>query len=360
MTPGSWQGRRVLVTGHTGFKGAWLALWLRELGARIAGYALAPPTEPSLYAAAGVRDSLETEAIADIRDLAALSSFARQFDPELIIHLAAQSLVRRSYADPLETFATNVIGTANLLEAARSCGGLRAVVVVTSDKCYRNDGGNTGGGHAFTEEDALGGDDPYSSSKACAEIVSIAYRSAFFQGERRAAVASARAGNVIGGGDWAQDRLVADAVLAFAARKPVYLRNPQSARPWQHVLDALNGYLVLGEALLTEGARHAESWNFGPTEDAERSVAWVVERIAARWGDGASWQADGGAHPKEAATLRLDSSKARARLGWRPGLDLERAIEWTVDWYRGHLSEPDSARKLCAEQIARFRSIAAA
>lgn len=355
MTPGFWRGRRVLLTGHTGFKGAWLALWLHELGARVAGYALAPPTEPSLYAAAGVHGLLEAEAIADLGDLAALSSFATQFDPELIVHLAAQSLVRRSYADPLETFATNAIGTAKLLDAARSCGGLRAIVVITSDKCYRND--RSGG--AFSEEAPLGGDDPYSSSKACAEVLVTAYRASFFHDQGGVVLASARAGNVIGGGDWAQDRLVADAVFAFAAGKPLLLRNPQSTRPWQHVLDALNGYLVLGEALLTQGARHAESWNFGPAGDAERSVAWVVERIAARWGNGASWRPDGGTHPKEAAALRLNSSKARARLGWQPRLDLERAIEWTVDWYRGHLSVPRSARALCTEQIARFGSLSA-
>jgi CDP-glucose 4,6-dehydratase len=357
VTAGFWQNRRVLITGHTGFKGAWLALWLREMGARVAGYSLAPPTQPSLYAAAGVRDSLETEAIADIRNLAALSSFSNQFNPELIVHLAAQSLVRRSYADPRETFDTNAIGTANLLEAARACGSLRAVVVVTSDKCYRNDGA---AGRPFVEDDALGGDDPYSGSKACAEILSTAYRAAFFRDDRGAAVASARAGNVIGGGDWSEDRLLTDAVLAFAGHRAVRLRNPQSTRPWQHVLDALNGYLVLGEALLTEGMRHAGSWNFGPAGEDERPVSWVVERIAARWGNGASWRTDGGSHPKEAAALRLDSAKARARLGWRPRLDLERAIEWTTDWYRGHLSAPASARALCVEQIARFRSLAAA
>jgi CDP-glucose 4,6-dehydratase len=358
VTAGFWRGRRVLVTGHTGFKGAWLALWLRELGACVAGYALPPATEPSLYAAALVRDTLQREAIADIRDRDTLCAFMGRFEPELVVHLAAQSLVRRSYADPRDTYDTNVIGTVNLLEAVRSCSSVRAVVVVTSDKCYRNDGA-AGAGRAFVEEDPLGGEDPYSGSKACAEIMTTAYRAAFFEHEHAAAVASARAGNVIGGGDWAQDRLVADAVLAFAARKPVRVRNPHAIRPWQHVLEALHGYLILGEALLKEGARYAGSWNFGPAGSDERAVSWVVARIAARWGNGVSWQADAGPHPKEAAALRLDSTKARTRLGWRPGLDLERAIDWTVDWYCAQLAAPASARKLCAEQIARFRSIAA-
>jgi CDP-glucose 4,6-dehydratase len=353
VTSGSWQGRRVLVTGHTGFKGAWLALWLNEMGARVAGYALAPHTSPSLYAAAGVRSSIDVEAIADVRDSGALSAFMQAFDPEVVFHLAAQSLVRRSYDDPRETYATNVEGTAAVLNAARACPGLRAVVVVTSDKCYSNDGGSS----PFKESDKLGGSDPYSSSKACAEIMTAAYRTSFFRSANRTAVATARAGNVIGGGDWAQDRLVADAMLAFGAGKPVRLRHPKSTRPWQHVLDALNGYLILAKALLKDGAGHAESWNFGPAAGEELTVASVVERMAARWGGGASWQADGGEHPREAATLRLDSSKARGRLGWRPRLALEPAVDWTVDWYRDQLRAPDSARALCKEQIARFSAL---
>ncbi len=352
VTPDAWRGRRVLLTGHTGFKGAWLALWLQALGARVAGYSLAPPTQPSLYAEAGVGAALEAEAIADIRDLGALQAFARAFDPEVVFHLAAQSLVRRSYAEPRETWSTNVAGTACVLEAARACPSLRTMVVVTSDKCYRNDGAAT----PFREQDPLGGGDPYSASKAAAEILAAGYRASFFDGPGRPPLATARAGNVIGGGDWAQDRLVTDAMQAFAAGAPLRLRHPDSTRPWQHVLDALNGYLVLGEALLADGSRWAGGWNFGPAPEDERPVSWLASRLAARWGDGAAWQADEGRHPPEAATLRLDSGRARSRLGWRPRLDLAAAVDWTVDWYRARLRAPAAARAQCLEQIARFQT----
>ncbi|MGQ0512024.1 MAG: CDP-glucose 4,6-dehydratase [Betaproteobacteria bacterium] len=354
MTPDAWRGRRVLLTGHTGFKGAWLALWLRSLGAHVAGYSLAPPTQPSLYAEARVGEGLEAGATADIRDLGTLQSFTRAFDPEVVFHLAAQSLVRRSYVDPRETWSTNVEGTACLLEAARACPALRAVVVVTSDKCYRNDGA----ARPFREDDALGGSDPYSASKAAAEIVSSGYRASFFDGDGRPALATARAGNVIGGGDWAQDRLVTDAVKAFAAGAPLRLRHPQSTRPWQHVLDALHGYLILAEALLAGDGRCAGGWNFGPAPEDERPVSWLAARLAARWGEGAGWRPDQGPHPAEAATLRLDSSRARRDLGWRPKLQLEAAVDWTVDWYRGHLGTSGSAHALCTGQIERFQALA--
>jgi len=352
VTPGAWRGRRVLLTGHTGFKGAWLALWLQGLGARVAGYSLAPPTQPSLYAEARVREALEAEAIADIRDLGTLQAFVRAFDPEVVFHLAAQSLVRRAYVEPRETWSTNATGTSCVLEAARACPSLRAVVVVTSDKCYRNDGAT----RPFREDDPLGGSDPYSASKAAAEILSSGYRASFFAGDGRAALATARAGNVIGGGDWAQDRLVSDAIKAFAAGVPLRLRHPDSTRPWQHVLDALHGYLVLGESLLADGPRWAGGWNFGPDAEDERPVSWLAGRLAARWGDGAAWQVDSGRNPPESATLRLDSAMARSRLGWCPKLDLVAAVDWTVDWYRAHLRAPSTAHAQCLEQIARFQT----
>jgi len=355
VSPGAWRGRRVLLTGHTGFKGAWLALWLQGLGARVAGYSLAPPTQPSLYAEARVREALEAEAIADIRDLGVLQSFARAFDPEVVFHLAAQSLVRRAYAEPRETWSTNAAGTACVLEATRACPSLRAVVVVTSDKCYRNEGAT----RPFREDDPLGGSDPYSASKATAEILSSGYRASFFEGDSPAALATARAGNVIGGGDWAQDRLVSDAIKAFAAGSPLRLRYPDATRPWQHVLDALHGYLVLAEALLAGRPRQAGGWNFGPSPVDERPVSWLAARLAERWGDGAAWQPDAGQHPAEAAALRLDSTRARSHLGWRPKLPLEAAVDWTVDWYRAQLRDSSAARAQCTGQIARFQALSA-
>lgn len=354
MTPGFWRGRRVLLTGHTGFKGAWLALWLDGLDAEVAGYSLAAPTTPSLYDEARVGDSLAAEAIADIRDGERLRSFTDAFQPEIVLHLAAQSLVRRSYAEPVATYATNVLGTVNVLEAARTCDAVRVVLVVTSDKCYEN----RGAARPLNEDDPLGGDDPYSSSKACTELVTAAYRRSFFGG--RAAVASARAGNVIGGGDWAEDRLVADAMLAFGAGRPVRLRNPEAVRPWQHVLDALHGYLVLCEALAADGARHADGWNFGPASAEARTVAWLVAELARLWGDGAGWEADRGEHPPEAPALQLDSAKARTRLAWRPLLPLDQALEWVVEWYRDRRRDPARAHALCRAQLERFQALAAA
>ena len=346
MSPGFWRGRRVFLTGHTGFKGAWLSLWLRQLGAEVTGYALAPPTEPSLFALAGLETGMASIE-ADIRDAARLRTALVQARPEVVFHLAAQALVRRSYADPAETFSSNVMGTVHLLDAVRACDTVRGVVVVTSDKCYENRGLDRG----YVEDDPLGGHDPYSSSKACTELVAAAYRRSFCSDD--VAIATARAGNVIGGGDWAADRLVPDMVRAFAAGTPVRIRNPEAVRPWQHVLEPLAGYLLLAESLVVQGQRHACGWNFGPDADATATVRTVAELAVRAWGAGAAWVGDPGPHPHEAHLLMLDASRARAALGWAPRLTLGQAVADTVEWYRAQAGGADAA-SLCLEQIARY------
>jgi CDP-glucose 4,6-dehydratase len=338
-----WRGRRVFITGHTGFKGAWLTLWLSELGARVTGYSLPPPTDPSLFEAAGVArlvDSIE----GDIRDLGKLRDAMVVAVPEVVFHLAAQALVRRSYAEPIETFSSNVMGTVNVLEALRACPSARAAVIVTSDKCYENRGLARG----YVEDDPLGGHDPYSSSKACAEIVAAAYRRSFFDGG--AAIATARAGNVIGGGDWAEDRLVPDMVRAFLAGRAVRIRNPDATRPWQHVLDPLAGYLLLAERLCADGPRFAQAWNFGPGPEGSVTVRSVVEKIARQWGPGAHWELDAGEHPHEARVLALDPARARRELGWTPRLGFADSVAWTVDWYR-QCTGAGNARAIITKQM---------
>lgn len=326
---GFWSGRRVFLTGHTGFKGGWLSLLLRILGAKVYGLALPPTTPDGIFCTARVADDVR-HTIGDIRDCAALTKAMRDADPEIVIHMAAQPLVRFSYAEPVETYATNVMGTVHLLEAVRSAPGVKAVLVVTSDKCYENVGWPWG----YRETDHLGGHDPYSNSKGCAELVVSAYRRSFFQAAPGPAVGSGRAGNVIGGGDWAQDRLVPDAMRSFAARKPLVVRNPGAVRPWQHVLDPLLAYMVLAERLVCEGAAFAEAWNFGPAAASEVPVRTVVDGLVARWGEGASWKHDDqGDHPHEAGYLKLDCSKAHLRLGWRPLIPFDEALRLTVEWY---------------------------
>ena len=342
-----WRGKRVFLTGHTGFKGGWLSLWLRRLGAELHGYALAPAGEHNLFDAARVADGMGST-IADVRDLAALKSALGAFRPEIVIHLAAQPLVRQSYADPVETYATNVMGTVHLLEAVRATPGVRAVVNVTTDKCYENREWPWG----YREDEAMGGHDPYSSSKGCAELVSSAYRRSFFQ-QGGPALATARAGNVIGGGDWATDRLVPDILRAFERGEPVVIRNPQATRPWQHVLEPLSGYLVLAQRLHAEGAAFAEGWNFGPCDEDARPVRWIVEQLAERWGQGARWQLDGGAHPHEAHFLKLDISKARARLGWEPIWRLGTSLRLIVDWHQAWRAGQDP-RALCLAEIDQY------
>jgi CDP-glucose 4,6-dehydratase len=339
MTPAFWAGRRVLLTGITGFKGAWLALWLRELGARVRGYSLAPPTSPSLFDVANVRGEVDWIE-ADVRERIRLAGEVAAFRPEILFHLAAQSLVRVSYERPAETFETNVLGTVNVLEAVRASPDLRAVVIVTSDKCYENREWHW----PYRENDRLGGHDPYSSSKACAELVANSYRRSFLR-DGAACVATARAGNVIGGGDWAPDRLVPDIVSALATGKTPKVRNPASIRPWQHVLEPLGGYLLLAERLCDHRRDTSESWNFGPPAEAVLPVSAVADAICKAWGGGASWARDELPQPHEAGVLMLDSSKARARLAWRPRLGHPDAIRWTVDWYKAHASGADMAKE---------------
>ena len=348
--PAFWRDKRVWVTGHTGFKGAWLSLWLQMLGARASGYALAPPTSPSLFELARVAQGM-TSIAGDIRDPACLRRALDAAQPQIIFHLAAQSLVRRSYHDPVETFATNVAGTVNVLEAIRHAPGVKAVVVVTSDKCYQN----RGAAIAYREDDALGGYDPYSSSKACAEIVTASYRQSYWQEPSSPALASVRAGNVIGGGDWAEDRLVPDAIAAFAQGKPVRIRNPAALRPWQHVLEPLSGYLSLAERLWDGPAELRGAWNFGAEQDDAKPVSWVVEHLARAWGDGARWEPDSGKHPHEAGQLMLDCSKAKHCLGWRPRLALDEALAWVVEWHRACIAGAD-ARETSAAQISRYQA----
>lgn len=347
-----WQGKRVFVTGHTGFKGSWLCLWLQQLGAQVTGYALSPPTQPSLFEVAHAGQGMESN-IGDIRDGAALAKAMRVAAPDIVIHMAAQPLVRRSYVDPVETYSTNVMGTVHLLEAVRQTPSVRAVVNVTSDKCYDNKEWVWG----YRENEPMGGFDPYSNSKGCAELVTSAYRNSFFNPEKysehHVALASGRAGNVIGGGDWAEDRLIPDILRAISDGRPVVIRNPRAIRPWQHVLEPLSGYLLLAQKLYEEGIGYAEGWNFGPKDEDAQPVQWIVERLTQQWGDGASWQLDQGDHPHEAHYLKLDCSKARMRLDWQPRWDLAHTLKMIVGWQRDYLSHADM-RQTTLNQISKF------
>jgi len=355
MNRAFWQGKRVLVTGHTGFKGSWLSLWLQAMGAHVVGYALSPPTHPSLFEIAHVADGM-VSIRGDVRDLDHLQTVMAEHQPEIVIHMAAQPLVRYSYEHPVETFSTNVLGTVNVLEAVRRTGGVRVLVCITSDKCYENKEWVWG----HREEDRLGGRDPYSSSKGCAELVISAYRRSYFPPERYeehgVALASTRAGNVIGGGDWAQDRLIPDIMRAILENRPVVIRNPNAIRPWQHVLEPLNGYLCLAERLWSDGPRFAQAWNFGPDSENAKTVGWIVDYLTRRWGEGARWELDGSEHPHEDTFLKLDCSKARSLLGWAPKLSLATALEWIIEWYRGYRQQADM-RTLTEAQIERFEAM---
>jgi CDP-glucose 4,6-dehydratase len=353
INPAFWRERRVLLTGHTGFKGTWLSLWLQALKAKLCGLALDPPSTPSFFDLVGAGHAMD-DWRGDIRDLSRVKSIMDEFKPDIVIHMAAQSLVRPSYADPIGTYATNVMGTAHVLEAARCCGGICAILVVTSDKCYENREWDRG----YVESDAIGGYDPYSSSKGCAELVTAAYRRSYFHGERyaehRVALASARAGNVIGGGDWAVDRLIPDAMRAFLSKQAFVVRFPEAVRPWQHVLEPLSGYLRLAQRLYEEGPAFAEAWNFGPDADAERPVRYLAERVTALWGDGAQWRSGAESHaPHEAHYLTLDAGKARNVLGWRPKLGLDDALAHTVAWYKA-FSQGRDMHEFSLRQIAAY------
>lgn len=348
VDPAFWAGRRVFLTGHTGFKGSWTALWLQKMGAHVTGFALAPPTSPALFDIANVAAGM-TSIIGDVRDAQVLEQALVDADPEIVIHMAAQPLVRASYDDPVGTYATNVMGTVHLLEAVRKAASVRAVCVVTTDKCYENREWVWG----YREDEAMGGHDPYSNSKGCAELVTTAYRRSFFNAVGGAAIASARAGNVIGGGDWAVDRLIPDILRSVADRQPVRIRNPLAIRPWQHVLEPVSGYLVLAQALWNDPKAAAEAWNFGPRDDDARPVQWIVERLCALWGDGADWARDDNVQPHEARYLKLDISKAHTGLGWQPRWSLVQALDSIVAWHRAWRSGTDM-HDYCNTELERF------
>jgi len=344
-----WKGKRVFLTGHTGFKGSWLSLWLQSMGAELHGFALHPPTTPALFDEANVAAGMNST-IGDIRDYNVVLAAMHACKPDIIIHMAAQPLVRYSYQEPVETYATNVMGTVHVLEAARQVGTAKAIVNVTTDKCYENKEWIWG----YREDEPMGGYDPYSNSKGCSELVTSAYRRSFFQ-QSDIALASARAGNVIGGGDWATDRLVPDILRAFEKSQPVVIRNPNATRPWQHVLEPLSGYLLLAERLFSEGQPFAEGWNFGPHDDDARPVQWIVEDMVKTWSKGASWQLDGGEHPHEANYLKLDISKVKNKLGWQPRWHLASALEKIIEWHRAWLDKSDVQAK-CLQQIIEYQT----
>jgi CDP-glucose 4,6-dehydratase len=339
-----WRGQRVLVTGNTGFKGSWLSLWLRRMEADVAGFSLPPPTRPSLFELAGLEKLVPTT-YGDIRDLAAVTWAVEHHQPTVVFHLAAQPLVRLSYRQPVETYATNIMGTVHVLEATRSAPCVRSVVAVTSDKCYEN----REWPWAYRETDPLGGHDPYSSSKACAELVAAAYRRSLLS----IGIATARAGNVIGGGDWSEDRLLPDCIQALIAGRCISIRNPHATRPWQHVLEPLCGYLLLAERLVSDTLRFGDAWNFGPADEDARTVSWIASQVAQQWGNGARWNASHADPAAEATSLKVDASRARAMLDWSPRLRITEALEWTVDWYK-RLYAGEPALALAGEQLERY------
>ncbi|WP_417068876.1 CDP-glucose 4,6-dehydratase [Niveibacterium terrae] len=355
MNKGFWQGKRVFLTGHTGFKGSWISLWLQRMGAELTGYALEPNTTPSLFEEAGVARGMKS-IIGDVRDAEALYQALAESKPEIVIHMAAQPLVRYSYAHPVETYATNVMGTVHLFEAIRRTPGIRAVVNVTSDKCYENREWVWG----YREDEAMGGYDPYSNSKGCSELVTRAFRSSFFNpaeySKHGVALASGRAGNVIGGGDWALDRLIPDIVRAIEEGREVLIRSPHAIRPWQHVLEPLSGYLSLAEKLYLEGAEYAEGWNFGPRDHDAEPVAWIVEELTRIWGEGASFRIDpAAADLHEAHYLKLDCSKAHMKLGWQPRWSLVQALNKICEWHKAQIKGADM-RALTLAQIAEYEA----
>lgn len=355
VTPAFWSGKRVFLTGHTGFKGGWLSLWLSSMGAKVTGYALAPNTSPSFFEAAQVNRDLEKSHIADIRDLKKLQKTMVDSKPEIVIHMAAQPLVRSSYVNPVETYATNVMGTVNILESIRSLACVRAAIIVTTDKCYENQERAAG----YCEDEPMGGYDPYSSSKGCAELVTSAYRQSYFSSEKfnqhRVAIASARAGNVIGGGDWSKDRLIPDAIKAFEAGEALIIRNPLATRPWQHVLEPLSGYLVLAQALYQDGTNFAGAWNFGPNDEDAKPVKEVINLFIKKWHSAGSWEQDQTEQPYEAHFLKLNCSKARKHLNWAPKWNLEQAIDKITQWHSAHC-EQFNMHEFSLQQIISYQN----
>ena len=345
VNPSFWNGKKVYLTGHTGFKGSWLSLWLQNMGAIVKGYSLDVNTKPALFTEANVAAEMESE-IGDIRNLDQLTESMVTFVPDILIHMAAQPLVRFSYLEPVDTYTTNVIGTVNVLEAARKCSDLKAIVSVTTDKCYENKEWEWG----YRENEPMGGHDPYSSSKGCAELVTSAYRRSFFSSKETASLASARAGNVIGGGDWAEDRLVPDVLRAFEKSEPVLVRNPLSTRPWQHVLEPLSGYLVLAQELFLNGDDFAEGWNFGPKDEDCKPVGWILDQMVKYWGNNVSWSLDKNNNPHEAGFLKLDCSKASNRLKWNPKWNLQLTLKSIVDWHQLFIKRGD-IKKQCLKEI---------
>lgn len=350
VNPSFWKRKKVYLTGHTGFKGSWMSLWLQSMGATVKGYSLNPNTRPNLFTEANVSTGMHSE-IGDIRDLKQITKSMLDFNPDILIHMAAQPLVRLSYKEPVDTYTTNVIGTVNVLEAARKCSSLKAIISVTTDKCYENHEWEWG----YRESDPMGGYDPYSSSKGCAELIISAYRRSFFSGSTTASLASARAGNVIGGGDWSTDRLIPDILKAFENRNPVVIRNPLSTRPWQHVLEPISGYLVLAENLYIYGDDFAEGWNFGPKDEGCKPVEWILDKMVTNWGDGASWELDKKNNPHEAGFLKLDCSKAANRLKWQPKWELHETLEKIVNWHKQYLKGVN-INKECLEEINNYKN----
>jgi CDP-glucose 4,6-dehydratase len=350
-----WKGKNILLTGHTGFKGSWLSLWLQKLGVNLIGYSKDIPTKPSLFELANVKDGM-TSLTGDVCNYEQIDKVIRDYKPEIVIHMAAQAILRQSYKDPIETFSTNVIGTVNVLESIRKNSKVRVILNVTSDKCYEPNKQTNG----FSEDDRLGGYDPYSNSKACAELVTSSFRNSFFNSslyvQHGVALASARAGNVIGGGDWGKDRLIPDIMQGIRDNKTIEIRNPEAIRPWQHVLDPLNGYLILIEKLWSSGSEFSEGWNFGPEKNDEKPVKWIIEKLTEQWKHDIRWKTGNEKNPHEEQFLRLDCSKARSRLGWKPKLHLEQGLLWTTSWYKQY-EEKNDMREFTEEQITKFQDL---
>jgi len=355
MTPEFWKNKKVLITGHNGFKGSWLSLWLQSVGANLIGFSLSPPTEPNLYTLANVADGM-VSIKGDIRDLDKILSVVKEHKPEIVIHMAAQSLVKHSHFNPVETYSTNIMGTVNVLESIRHSDCVQSALVVTSDKCYENQEWVWG----YRENEPMGGSDPYSSSKGCAELVTQSYQKSYFNKDaepyRRTSVASVRAGNVIAGGDWAKNRLMPDLIRAFMKNRSACIRNPKAIRPWQFVLEPIGGYLTLVEKLWDKGFAYNGAWNFGPNEDEAKPVSWIVDRMASQWGDHIKWKVAPSAHPHEANELKLNCSKAKSQLGWAPKLSLETTLTWIINWYKCFQQKGD-IQQLTQKQITDYQNI---